>query len=181
MLTITIPSTSFFNEATEEFLDIKGTTLQMEHSLVSLTKWESKWHKPFLSKTKKTKEEIIDYYRCMTITQNVNPLIYLAFTSVQTKEIDRYLEDPMTATTISGQSKTKRTGGIVTAELIYYKMVVHQIPFDPCEKWHLNRLLMLIQVCDEKNQKPRKMSAKEAAAQRYAQNATRRAELNSKG
>lgn len=181
MLTITIPSTEFFDDKTQTFHEIKGQTLQLEHSLVSLARWESKWHKPFLSKEQKTLEETIDYFRCMTITQNVNPMIYYAITNPIMKQINEYIEDPMTATWFNdamGNSKPNRE--VVTAELIYYWMIALNIPME-CQKWHLNRLLTLVRVCNIKNTPSKKMSAKEAAAQRRALNAERRGRFNSRG
>lgn len=179
MLQITIPSTEQWDEINQEFLSSKETTLRLEHSLVSLSKWESKWCKPFLDKKDKTYEETIDYVKCMTLTPNVDPKIYYALTEENIKQINEYISAPMTATYINDN---KRGGSreIVTSELIYYWMITLNIPFE-CEKWHLNRLLMLVKVCNIKNQPPKKMSKKSIMSRNAALNAARRKQLNTKG
>ena len=183
MLKIKIPEQEYWDETKEEFVYFKEVDLCMEHSLVSLAKWESKWHKPFLKQNNrmddKTTEEIIDYFRCMTLTQNVDPSVYMRLTENNIKEISEYIENPMTATTF-GDEKGKAGREIVTAELIYYWMVALQIPME-CQKWHLNRLLTLVRVCNIKNQPPKKMSTKQLAKRNSALNAKRRAALHSKG
>ena len=179
MLTITIPATELFNEKTNEFIPIKGQTLQLEHSLVSVSKWESKWCKPFIS-SNKTNEEVIDYIKCMTITQNVNPNIYIALTKQNIEDINEYIDAPMTATTFYEDKNKKSKKEIVTSELIYYWMITLNIPME-CQKWHLNRLLTLIRVCNNKNSPPKKMSRSEVI-NRYAElNAQRKKQLNTKG
>ena len=179
MLQITIPATEQWDEINQEFLSSKETTLRLEHSLVSLSKWESKWCKPFLDKKDKTYEETIDYVKCMTLTPNVDPTIYYALTEENIKQINEYISAPMTATYINDN---KRGGSreIVTSELIYYWMITLNIPFE-CEKWHLNRLLTLVKVCNIKNQPPKKMSKKSIMSRNAALNAARRKQLNTKG
>lgn len=179
MLTIEIPDQEFFNEETQEFFTMKGQTLQLEHSLVSLSKWESKWNKPFLSKEDKTAEETIDYIKCMTITQNPKPHIYNLLTDKNILEIKNYIDAPMTATTFSNANQG-HSREIVTSELIYYWMISLNIPMK-CEKWHLNRLLTLIRVCNIKNGPAKKMSKKEIMTRNAALNAARRKKLNTKG
>lgn len=154
--------------------------MNLEHSLVSISKWESKWKKPFISKDKKTMEESIDYVRCMTVNPNVDPLIYENLTPSVFKKIEEYIDDPMTATWISSNEPKGYSRQIITSELIYYWMVAYQIPFE-CQKWHLNRLLMLIQVCDEKNKPPKKMNRNQILSRNAALNAARRAKMHSKG
>ena len=149
MLEITIKSCELFDEEKEEFITIPEQTIKLEHSLVSLSKWESKWCKPFLSKEDKSYEETIDYIKCMTLTQNVNPIIYGLIDRDSMKQITKYIEAPMTATTFYDDKNSKHSREIVTAELIYYWMISLQIPFE-CQKWHLNRLLTLIKVCSIK-------------------------------
>lgn len=179
MLTIEIPDQEFFNEETQEFFTMKGQTLQLEHSLVSLSKWESKWNKPFLSKEDKTIEQTIDYIKCMTITQNPKPHIYNLLTDKNILEIKNYIDAPMTATTFSNANQG-HSREIVTSELIYYWMISLNIPMK-CEKWHLNRLLTLIRVCNIKNGPAKKMSKKEIMSRNAALNAARRKKLNTKG
>lgn len=179
MLNIVVPEREFFNEEIEEFVYTKTTTLCLEHSLVSLSKWESKWCKPFLSTERKTAEETLDYIRCMTITQNVNPMVFRCLTPDNIAEVSAYINAPMTATWFSKTNKASHSKKIVTSELIYYWMITLNIPME-CQKWHLNRLLTLIQVCNEENN-PKKMSKNERLAQQNKLNKARREQLNTKG
>lgn len=179
MLQITVPAVEQWDEKKQEFVTTKEQKLQLEHSLVSLSKWESKWCKPFLSKDKKTDEETIDYIRCMTLTQNVNPDIYNFVTDDNIKRVNDYIGEPMTATTFSSR-KNSPNREIVTSELIYYWMIELHIPVE-FQKWHLNRLLTLIQVCNIKNQPAKKMSRREIMSRNSSLNAARRKRLNTKG
>lgn len=159
MLQITIPATRAWDESKQEFVNLKEQTLQLEHSLVSLSKWEQKWHKPFISKGEKTLEETLDYIKCMTLTQNVKPETYLFLTNENIEQIKEYIDNPMTATTFS-DNKKKTNNEIITSELIYYWMIALNIPQE-YQKWHLNRLFTLIRVCNIKNAPPKKMTTKE--------------------
>lgn len=174
MLQITVPAMEFFDERTNEFINVKEHTLQLEHSLISISKWEARWCKPFLSKEEKTDAETRDYIRCMTITQNVDPLVYKAIPRKEMERIRDYINAPMTATWFNDRDGKRPSRKIITSELIYYWMTVQNIPFE-CEKWHFNRLMTLIRVCSEKNQPPKKMSKKDAAAQQRSLNAARKA------
>ena len=101
MLRITIPlSQEGWDEEKEEFVEPIYKTLCLEHSLVSLSKWESKWHKPFLSKVEKSYEETIDYIKCMTVTKNVDPEVYNHITSENMKQIDEYIKNKINNNTI---------------------------------------------------------------------------------
>ena len=181
MLRLVIPGAEMYDEVKEEFITIKDRHIQLEHSLVSLTKWESKWRKPFLTDVKKTQEETLDYIRCMTITQNVPDDTYRLLTADNYTTINDYIERPMTATTISQNGSKKNTiPEVVTSELIYYWMVALNIPFE-CQKWHLNRLLTLINVCNIKNQPEKKMSRSELIARNRELNRKRQNTLNTKG
>ena len=167
MLQITIPATDLWDSVNETFIPINEQTLLLEHSLVSLSKWESKWCKSFLSRPDKTQEETLDYIKCMTITQNVKPEVYNAITAKHIQQINDYISAPMTATCFSEKEQKGRLNNeIITAELVYYWMIALNIPFE-CQKWHLNRLLTLIRVCNIKNQPPKKMS-KNAVKSRIA-------------
>lgn len=179
MLKITIPGKEMFNEKTQEFFETKSYTIQLEHSLVSVSKWESKWNKPFLGKQEKTVEETIDYIRCMTITQNIDPVVYNGLSDKNVKDINKYIDAPMTATTFS-DGKGKLNNDIITSELIYYWMTSLSIPME-CQRWHLNRLLTLIRVCNVKNGPAKKMSKRELIQRNASLNAARRAQFNSKG
>lgn len=183
MLRIIVPGREFYDEKKNEFVQTKPVTLQLEHSLVSISKWESKWHKPFLTvdakSDSKTQEESFDYIRCMTINQDVDPMVYKAITRDQMKRINDYINDPMTATWFNEKDQ-KKSREIMTSELIYYSMTALNIPFE-CQKWHLNRLLTLIRVCSIKSQPPKKMSKRAAAEQRHSLNAARRARMGSRG
>lgn len=180
MLQITIPATEQWDESKQEFINTKEQVLNLEHSLISLSKWESKWCKPFLSKQDKTFEETIDYIKCMTMNPNVDPAVYSCLTRKQIEEINNYIAAPMTATYFSETQKGRGSGEQVTNELIYYWMIAAQVPFE-CEKWHLNRLLTLIRVCNVKNQPPKKMSKKQIASRNAALNAARRQQLGTSG
>lgn len=183
MLKITIPKQELWNEATEKFVYTKETTLQLEHSLVSISKWEAKWHKPYLTqdpKYKKTIEEAVDYVRCMTLTQNVDPEIYKYLTEENIEEITKYINDPATATWFSDNGPKKVNRAVITSEVLYYDMIQLGIPVE-FQKWHINRLLTLIRVCSEKQEPPKKMP-KAQMLQRNAQlNAARRAAAHSRG
>lgn len=181
MLRITIPATEKWDESKQEFVYTKEQPLQLEHSLVSLSKWESKWCKPFLTKQSKTDKETIDYVRCMTLTQNVDYEIYENLSSENIEQINKYIDSPMTATWFSEDGKQGTPNREqITSELIYYWMIALNIPFE-CQKWHLNRLLTLIRVCNIKNQPKRKMSKKEIMSRNATLNAARKKRLNTKG
>ena len=130
MLRITVPAGEMFDEVKQEFISTKEQTLQLEHSLVSLSKWESKWHKAFLSKHEKTAEETLEYIKCMTVTQNVDPNVYNFLTSENIRQVNEYIEDPMTATYFAEDRGGKRNNEIVTSELIYYWMIALTIPVE---------------------------------------------------
>lgn len=184
MLTINIPDFEGFNENTQEFINVKGATLQLEHSLISLKKWEQKWHVPFLDqKTEKTTEMVLDYIRCMTINPNVNKEIYKVIPNTVAQQITDYINDPMTATWFNdnktvGAQKSKSE--VVTAEIIYYWMISLNIPIE-FQKWHLNSLLTLIRVVNLKNAPDKKMGKNDWARQRAALNRARRAKSHSAG
>lgn len=180
MLQITVPGIELWDEEAQEFIYSKEQTLQLEHSLISLSKWESKWCKPYLSKKDKTYEEVLDYIKCMTLTPNVKPEVYKCLTEENIDAIQKYIKAPMTATYISDN---KNGGGIrepVTSELIYYWMISLNIPIE-FQKWHLNRLITLIKVCNIKNAPPKKMGRRALMSRNAALNASRRKQLNTKG
>ena len=181
MLKIVVPiSPEGWDEEKEMFVEPKTQTLHLEHSLVSLSKWESKWCKPFLSSKNMSDEETMDYIKCMTITQNVDPDVYSHLTPENIQEINRYIYSPMTATTFSDDKTGKTNREVITSELIYCWMVMAQIPFE-CQKWHLNRLLTLIRVFNVKSQPPKKMSKGDVMRRNAALNAARRKQFNSNG
>lgn len=180
MLTITIPETELWDETREEYIYTKRQTLQLEHSLVSISKWEGKWCKPFLSSNDKTLEETIDYVKCMTVTPNVKPEIYRCLSDENIEEINKYIAAPMTATWFSEDKTARPSREVITSEIIYYWMVALNIPFE-CQKWHLNRLLTLIKVCDRKSQPPKKMGKNAIMSRNAALNAARRKKTGSKG
>lgn len=174
MLEIYVPiSLEGWDEKKQEFIPPKTVKLQLEHSLISLSKWESKWHKPFFSTNEKSPEETIDYIKCMTLTQNVRPEIYEYLSENNIDDIQRYIGDSMTATTFSEKNSGKGSREIVTSELVYYWMIALNIPFE-CQKWHINRLLTLIRVCNVKNEPPKKRSRSELINHHRAVNAARR-------
>ena len=179
MLRLTVPPRELFDEKTNLFETTRETVLCLEHSLISISKWESKWLKPFLTKTPKSAAETLDYICCMTLTQNVPPLVYRALSAENMAQIQAYIESPMTATWFKNQPG-KVSRDVVTSELIYYWMIACGIPME-CEKWHINRLLTLIRVCNEKNKTPQKKNPKQRAASRSALNAARRRQYGSRG
>lgn len=180
MLEITVPKTELFDDSKQEFIEVRETVLRLEHSLVSLSKWESKWKKPFLSSNRKSVVESIDYIRCMTITQNVDPNVYHCITRDNIDAVNAYVDDSMTATWFSEEPHSSRNE-VVTSEVIYYMMIALQIPFE-CQKWHLNRLLTLIRVCNAKNgAKDKKIPKSKILSRNRALNEARRKAMNSKG
>lgn len=182
MLKIVIPKQELFNEQTNQFFYCpeRDINLQLEHSLLSISKWESKWHKPFLTaKDNLTNEELLDYIRCMTLNTVDDPEVYNYLTPENVREISKYIGDPMTATTF-GNKNERKSKEIITSEIIYYWMVSYQIPFE-CQKWHLNRLITLIRVCSEKNAPKKKMKTSDVIARNKALNQARRQQLHSRG
>lgn len=183
MLKLVVPiSPEGWDEVKEEFVEPKTQILELEHSLVSISKWESKWHRAFLSGKEKTFEETLDYIRCMTLTENIDPEVYSHLTQSNIQEVNSYIEAPMTATVFnkqkSGDGKSK---DVPTSELIYYWMISQNIPFE-CQNWHLNRLLTLIRVCNIKNAPPGKKQNPRELARNYAEmNKANRAKYHSKG
>ena len=181
MLKVTIPGTEYYDEETASFITKKDQELTLEHSLVSLAKWESKWKKPFLSKKDVlTQEENVDYIRCMTMTQNVDPLIYLNIPPAVFEHVNQYIGDPMTATRFSNPKNGAKSKEVITAEILYHKMIAFEIPFE-CQKWHLSRLLTLIKVCSLKSAPEKKMSKKDIYSQNRAINEANRKRWNSRG
>lgn len=183
MLQIKVPLTQEgYDEEKEEFVDPIVVVLELEHSLVSISKWESTWHKAFLRDEDKTAEELLDYIKCMTLTPDVDPDVYNHITEENVEEIKRYISAPMTATVFSKNAfrGNKANKDVVTAEVIYYWMISLTIPFE-CQYWHLNKLITLINVCSIKNSPSKKMSRREVMSQNTALNMARRKQLNSRG
>lgn len=180
MLTVEVPATEKWDERKNEFVYTKSYVLQMEHSLVSVSKWEAKWNKPFLEKQEKTSEQLVDYIRCMTTTQNVPDDVFASLPSAAIEKILQYINAPMTATTFHSDAGGGRRE-IITSEIIYCWMINLGIPFE-CQKWHLNRLLTLIRVCRIKSQPQKtKMGKNELLARNAHLNAARRKQLNTRG
>lgn len=183
MLQIVIPKNNleFWDDSKQEFLVFDEQTLLLEHSLVSVSKWESKWHKAFLKKREKSREEIIDYIRCMTLNEVQDPRIYWCLTQENVDTISEYINNSMSAIYIPKENTEGTVNSeVITSELIYYWMTIFNIPFE-CENWHLNRLLSLIRVCNIKSQPAKKRSKDQILRDNAALNRQRRAKLNSKG
>nr|DAT69838.1 MAG TPA: hypothetical protein [Caudoviricetes sp.] len=196
MLKLKIMGRQYWDPAKEEFFRTPDTELRLEHSLLSLAKWESNWHVPFLSNAEKmTKEQLIDYLRCMTVGKDEPPELYTRLTREDYKAINEYMADPMTATWFRGEAKPsewkpgdvtkpklrgRRIGTDTTAELIYAQMFTLGIPKE-FETWHLNRLLTLIRVCQEHAAPPKKMSRGDRMTQQRMLNEQRRAKLHTRG
>lgn len=179
MLTITIPGGELLDERTNEFLTSKPQILHLEHSLISISKWEAKWCKPFLSQAEKTKEESMDYIRCMALNP-VDPMAFAFLSRDNVKEINDYMTAPMTASTVTDRGSNRPSREIITSELIYYWMITAGIPIE-CQKWHIARLLMLIRICGAKNAPQKKMSQSAVMAQNKAINNARLAKLGTRG
>jgi len=182
MLRLTIDACDYYDPVTETFETFPAVTLQLEHSLISVSKWEAIYHKSFLSTPQITADEFRDYVRCMTLNKNVDDSVYQRLTMVHEGIIRDYINNPMTATTINDKGKPPRRGKVTTSEELYGNMVMLGIPFE-CEKWHLNRLIMLIRVCSiqQNGGGSRKMSPKDYAQWSAAQNLARRAKTGSRG
>ena len=178
-LPIHVKAVELFNQTTGTFYYTEPQTLILEHSLVSISKWESKWHKMYLETPNKTADELLDYVRCMTINKNVPDYVYYALSQENIDEIVQYMNDPMTASSVYEPN----SGGhheLVSSELIYYWMIAFHIPLE-CEKWHLNRLLTLIKICEVKNAPPKKMRRKDIYSRNAALNAARKQKIAASG
>lgn len=182
MLPIFIPAIEIWDAKRRVFINSDPITLRLEHSLVSLSKWESKWNKPFLSKNDKTDEETMDYIKCMTLTPNVPQIVfdYISQSKELVDQIRDYINAPMTATTFSKDNSAKANREVITSEIIYYWMVSFNIPVE-FQYWHLNRLITLIRVCSVKTAKPKKTGRKELLSRNAALNEARRKQLNTRG
>lgn len=181
MYQITVLGTEFFNEETETFETHDDIELRFEHSLASLSKWESIWAKPFLSKDEKPVEEIYSYIECMCLNENIAPEVFYKLTSEQINDLMGYVNSKRSATWFNEINPRANSRQIITSELIYSWMVGYQIPFRPAEEWHLDRLITLIKVCSAQQEKPKKMTGSSAAAQRRELNARRKAEMGTSG
>lgn len=183
MLEITIPKQELFDDSEQRFVTRPEVTLVLEHSLVSVSKWESKWEIPFLSDTERTDAQTLDYVRMMTLSPDVSPEVYNRLSSENYAEISNYLNAKMTATWFNEPKKPVGRKEIITAEIIYHWMIALSIPFE-CQHWHLSRLLTLIKVCNEKNtpeKNRKKMSKSELAARNRELNAQRRRQMGTSG
>lgn len=180
MLTIVVPGVEMFDEQTQEFVTRNDVTLDLEHSLVSLSKWESIYEKAFLGPAEKTAEEVLDYVKIMTLTPDVPDEVFLKLSEDNITDINKYMEAKMTATWFNEAPGAPKSRDIITAELIYWWMIEFKIPFE-CETWHLNKLFTLIRVCNIKQAKPKKMSRSEIASRNRELNAQRRSQLGTKG
>lgn len=181
MLSIFVPETELYDEEQGCFITVKPIKLNLEHSLVSVSKWEMKWKKPFLdNKTSQTAEESRDYIRCMTMNQHVDPIVYYALTPEHFKKVNDYINESMTATWFNDKHSKPRTKEIITSELLYYQMIAFGIPFE-CQKWHLSRLLTLIRICSIKSSSDKKMSQRDVMANNRALNEARRKMHHTKG
>lgn len=180
MLEIVVRLVEGLDQETQEFVTAVGFTLQLEHSLASLSKWESFFEKPFMSSTEKTTEETLGYIRFMTLTPNVPPEVYDKLTSQNIDAINNYINAKMTATWFGDRGSSGPSREVITAEIIYHMMVAHHIWME-CENWHFNRLLALIEVCNRKNAPAKRLSPREAAAQRRALNDQRRNQYGTRG
>ena len=180
MLTIVVSGVESFDDSTQEFTTQGGTILELEHSLVALSKWESIYEKPFLDRESKSSEEILGYVKCMIMTQKVPEEIFSQLSLENFDEIHDYIEAKQSATWFNDPPNAPKSREVVTSELIYYWMTIFNIPFE-CDRWHLNRLFNLIRICNVKQNPPEKMSRAQIIQRNRTLNAQRRAELGTAG
>lgn len=181
MLQIVLPKERAFDELKEEFVEFPSVILRLEHSLISIHKWESKWHISYLSSNDLTTEQQLDYIRCMSLDPNIDVSVFNRMKVEDFVKIRKYINDPMTATVVHKRKDQRpNSGQFITAELIYYWMTELGIPFE-CNKWHINQLLTLIEVCSIKQSPGTKMNRREAALMRAAANESRRKKMGSRG
>lgn len=180
MLTITVPEQELYDELKEEFINQGEVVLVLEHSLVALSKWESKYEKPFLGIGDKTTEEVQGYVEAMCITPNIAPEVFSRLSEANYAEINAYIDAKRSATWFHDEPDGKKSTETITSELIYYWMVAHTIPFE-AENWNLNRLFNLIKICNIKNSKPKKTSKSEMLARNRALNEQRLKQLGTTG
>ncbi len=180
MLTITVPGVEHFDEEKQEFLTKGDVVLELEHSLVALSKWESIYEKPFLGTVEKSSEEVFGYIKTMILTPNVPPEVLHRLSQDNLEQINTYIDAKMTATWFSDTPNAPGSREVITSELIYYWMIGFNIPLQ-CDTWHLNRLFTLIKVCNIKGATPKKMSRTEQAARNRELNAQRRIQLGTQG
>lgn len=180
MLTILVPGIELYDEVHEEFTNSESFVLELEHSLVSLSKWESIFEKPFLGPETRTTEEVFGYIKAMALDPKISPEVFYRLSQENLDEINKYIDAKMSATWFNDTPTGPKNREVITAELIYYWMISFNIPIE-FEHWHLNRLFTLIKVFNVKNSKPRKMSASERAARNRDLNAQRRAQLGTNG
>lgn len=180
MLRILVSAEEIYNEETQEFTKVGGTTLEMEHSLLSLSKWESKFQKPFLDQVEKTSEEVLAYIYMMILTEDVSEDIIMQLSNENIQQIKDYIDSSQSATIFYDTQQRPGKKETITSELVYYWLLSFNIPFE-CESWHLNRLFSLIRICGIKNSSDNKMSKKETAAYNKALNEQRRAQLGTSG
>lgn len=180
MLELHVPGQEFWDDEKEEFTYGKDVVLQLEHSLISISKWEAKHHKAFLTKRIKSQDEMNDYIRCMVINRNVDPSVFSRLTVENLQDINEYIENPMSATYLGNERETGGPKDTITSELIYYWMITYNIPAE-YQKWHINRLMALISVCSRKSSPGKKMPNRTILQKNAALNAKRRAMLGTKG
>lgn len=180
MLTIELAEQETYNDETQEFVTLPALTVHLEHSLVSLSKWESIHEKPFLAKDEKTDAEVASYIECMILAPEDSAGLIGRFTPGDVSRINAYIDAKMSATWFSDKKDNRHSNEIITSEVIYYWMVAFQIPFE-AQHWHLNRLLTLIKVCNAKNKSPKKMTRAEVANRNRTLNEQRKAMLNTRG
>ena len=179
MLSIIVPAREFWDERSEEFIRTNDTTLYLEHSLLSISKWEAKWHISFIE-DEKTDEQIMDYIPCMSLKGDIDPMVIKALTQRNVAEIHDYIENPMTASTIKEIRRPSKSRQKLTSELIYYYMIQYGIPVE-FEKWHFNRLITLIRICSAENEPKKKMTPSEQARYYRELNNARRAKYHTRG
>lgn len=181
MLPIHVEARELWDEENQQFINTEPFDLLLEHSLFSISKWEAKYHKPYIT-SDKTAEEALDYLSMMVIGKQPDPIVFRLLTEDQIKKINKYINDPMTATVFSEEEEKEANGQqkrnkFVTSEEIYYWMTAQNIPFE-CQYWHLNRLITLVKICaienKPKDKKKKRMTSSDLAARRAKMEAARK-------
>lgn len=181
MLELHISETELWDPVSEKFLLVKEQSLPLEHSLLSISKWEEKWHKPMplINNERLSGDEFLDYVRCMTISRNPDPLVYRCITAREVEAIMAYINDPHTATWFGNEKSGGNDKRPLTTELIYHLMFAFGVSKE-CEKWHLNRLMTQLRVEYEESKPSKKKTPAEIAERHRMLNAKRRAEARAK-
>jgi hypothetical protein len=173
--------TTLWDEETETFVEHIVSSIDFEHSLASMSKWESKWEQAFLGRTEKTAEQVYDYLSMMCLTPGVTREQILGLSQENFTQINEYIESQQTATKFAEQPNRRGSGEQITSDLVYYWMVAFRIPWE-AQYWHLNKLLALVRICNAKQSgKTQKVPRHDTAQRNRDLNAERRKKYGTSG